>query len=100
MLSFDLFVRDMMLDAGFKANELYDDVIEETGIVVFDRLTILIIEKLSDQDKVKFMEEIEKGDIDAALEFASIKIPKYETWVFDQLGDIKDEYITSIKKGA
>jgi translation elongation factor EF-Ts len=96
---FEPFIRQVLTQGGFHPSQIDDEMVEETTHIFIDRFITVLTEKLSDDDKVIFLELIENNEtLDAAMEFIRMKLGNYDEILEDTMDDFADEYLAGMKK--
>jgi len=94
---FEPFIRQLLAQGGFHPSQIDEEMVEETTHIFIDRFMTVLTEKLSDADKVIFMELIENNDtLDAAMEFIRIKLGNYDEILEETMDDFAEEYLHGI----
>lgn len=90
---FNLFVHDMLIEAWFTESQISSDLIDEVAEVLTDRVVTQLAIKLSDEDKVTFLDMTESNKSSEAFAFAQTKIVNYQDFFAKILASFKDEYL-------
>jgi len=91
---FEPFIRQLLTQGWFHPNNIDEDMIEETTHIFIDRFITVLTERLSDDDKVIFLELIENNDtLDAAMEFIRMKLGNYDDILEETMDDFAEEYL-------
>jgi len=100
MNTFEPFIRDVLLQAGFHPTEIMGEIVDETMDIFMDRVITKITERLEDEDKVIFLELLEnnEGNLNPAFEFARMKIKNYEDFLEDIMDVFAAEYVEWFKQ--
>jgi len=71
--------RDMVEELGLEnlAKEKQGKILEELGKVLYDRMLLRLIEKLSDEEAEKVNILLNKGEIEKAYEYIERKVPNF-----------------------
>lgn len=98
MNALTLFVHDMLVEAWFTEPQISDDLIDEVMEVLIDRIVTSIALKLTDDDKVTFLEMTENNQESQAFVFAQQQIPAYTYFMENVLYTFKLEYLRDMGK--
>lgn len=94
MNELELFVKSIMLEAGFKTEQLFDEEIENTMEILLDRITTEIMTKLNEEDRDIFIELANNNEgFDQAFGFAEMKIPHFESFMKEKMAEFRLEYL-------
>lgn len=94
MEELQLFVKTLMLEAGFKPEQLFDEEIANTVEILLDRLTTEIMVKLSEDDRDIFIELANNNEtFDQAYGFAEMKIKDFSIFMKEKLAEFRLEYL-------
>lgn len=63
---------------------------------VLKRITVQVLERLSDTERDEFAKLQEAGDADQVDEFLKTKIPNYEQMLKDEVGNFKEEMKSTV----
>jgi len=95
----ELFVKTIMLEAGFKPEQLFDEEIENTTEILIDRLTTEIMTKLNEDDRDIFVELINNNEgLDQAWGFAEMKIDNFDYFIKEKSAEFRLEYLGGMSK--
>ena len=90
----ELFVKTIMLEAGFKPEQLFDEEIENTTEILIDRLTTEMMVKLNEEDRDIFVELTNNNEnFDQAYGFAEMKINNFEYFIKEKMAEFRLEYL-------
>jgi len=90
----ELFVKTIMLEAGFKPEQLFDEEIENTTEILIDRLTTEMMVKLNEEDRDIFVELVNNNEnFDQAYGFAEMKINNFEYFIKEKMAEFRLEYL-------
>jgi hypothetical protein len=93
-----LFMKTLMLEAGFKPEQLFDDIVDDATDILLDRLVTEIMTELSEEDRDIFVEMADTNEKwDNALEFARMKIKNYDEFMQEKLKEFRKEYLEGMK---
>jgi hypothetical protein len=96
---FEPYIRHLLTQGGFHPTEIDDEMVEETTHIFIDRFITVLTEKLSDDDKVIFLELIENNNtLDAAMGFIKMKLGNYDTILEDTMDNFAEEYLSELKQ--
>jgi len=91
---FEPFIRQLLTQGGLHPTQIDEEMVEETTHVFIDRFITVLTEKLSDDDKVIFLELIENNDtLDASMEFIRMKLGNYNEILEETMDDFAEEYL-------
>jgi hypothetical protein len=94
MEELELFIKTLMLEAGFKPEQLFDEEIENTTDILIDRLTTEIMVKLDQEDRDIFVELANNNEsFDQAYGFAEMKIGNFELFIKEKMAEFRLEYL-------
>ena len=94
MEELQLFIKTIMLEAGFKPEQLFDEEIENTTEILIDRLTTEITVKLNEEDRNIFVELANNNDsFDQAYGFAEMKIKDFKLFIKEKMAEFRLEYL-------
>ncbi|MEI6672285.1 MAG: hypothetical protein WCL02_02755 [bacterium] len=94
MEELQLFVKTLMLEAGFKPEQLFDEEIANTVEILLDRLTTEIMVKLNEDDRDIFIELANNNEtFDQAYGFAEMKIKDFSIFIKEKLAEFRLEYL-------
>lgn len=99
MNELELFVKTIMLEAGFKPEQLFDEEIENTTEILIDRLTTEIMVKLNEDERDIFVELANNNEsFDQAYGFAEMKIKNFEYFIKEKMAEFRLEYLEGMSK--
>lgn len=94
MEELQLFIKTIMLEGGFKPEQLFDEEIENTTEILIDRLTTEITVKLNEEDRNIFVELANNNDsFDQAYGFAEMKIKDFKLFIKEKMAEFRLEYL-------
>lgn len=94
---FEPYIRDLLIQWGFHPTQIDEEMVEETTHIFIDRFITVLTEKLSDNDKVTFLDLIENNDtLNPAMEFIRTKLWNYDAILEDTMDDFAQEYLSGI----
>ena len=94
-----LFIKTIMLEAGFKPEQLFDEEIENTTEILIDRLTTEIMVKLNEDDRDIFVELANNNEsFDQAYGFAEMKIDNFEIFIKEKMAEFRLEYLEGMSE--
>jgi hypothetical protein len=90
----DLFVKTIMLEAGFKPEQLFEEEVENTTEILIDRLTTEIMIKLNEEDRDIFVEIANNNEtFDQAYGFAEMRIKDFGLFMKQKMAEFRLEYL-------
>ena len=99
MNELQLFIKTLMLEAGFKPEQLFDEEIENTTEILIDRLTTEIMVKLNEDDRDIFVELANNNEsFDQAYGFAEMKIDNFELFIKEKMAEFRLEYLEGMSE--
>lgn len=94
MEELQLFIKTIMLEGGFKPEQLFDEEIENTTEILIDRLTTEITVKLNEEDRNIFVELANNNDsFDQAYGFAEMRIKDFKLFIREKMAEFRLEYL-------
>jgi mRNA-degrading endonuclease RelE of RelBE toxin-antitoxin system len=95
----ELFVKTMMLEAGFKPEQLFDEEIENATAILIDRLNEEIMEKLNEDDRDIFVELVHNNEsLDQSRGFAEMKIENFDYFIKEKSAEFRLEYLEGMSQ--
>lgn len=89
-----LFIKTLMLEAGFKPEQLFDEEVEDATDILIDRLTTEIMIKLNEDDRDIFVELAHNNEnFNQAYGFAEMKINNFELFIKEKMAEFRLEYL-------
>jgi len=99
MEELQLFVKTLMLEAGFQPEQLFDEEITNTVEIVLDRLTTEIMVKLNEDERDIFVELAHNNEtFDQAYGFAEMKIKDFPIFIKEKLAEFRLEYLEGMSE--
>lgn len=94
MEELQLFIKTLMLEAGFKPEQLFDEEIDNATEILIDRLTTEIMIKLNEADRDIFVELANNNEgFDQAFGFAEMKIEHFDSFIKEKMAEFRLEYL-------
>ncbi len=95
----ELFIKTIMLEAGFKPTEIFEEEVENATEILIDRLNTEIMIKLNEEDRDIFVEMLHNNEnIDQAYGFAEMKIKDFPSFMKEKMAEFRLEYLEGMSK--
>ncbi|HMS91108.1 MAG TPA: hypothetical protein PKC87_02725 [Candidatus Absconditabacterales bacterium] len=99
MEELQLFIKTLMLEAGFAPEQLFDEEIDNATEILIDRLSTEILIKLNEDDKDIFVELVNNNEtLDQAFGFAEMKMSNFKQFMQEKMAEFRLEYLEGMSK--